>query len=413
MRSDLHLALYIALALFGAGTALGWSGLGPTPAGEIARHLRYPMLPLSVGPFAALFATLYFCAIADRRAAAAVGAAGIAAGVAHLALFGVPRFEGIERVYPVLTFALWLGVAGLLALVWRAVRGADADARRIARDALLGCVFILLWSAFLNTFFQATIELHPATYDAVLYRFEATLGFQPAALAARAVAGAPAVGDALDALYDYQTFGFAALYGLTLRRRAAPPVNLLLVWALGAACAFAAFHALPAAGPQYLLGARFPLDLPPLAAVPDARTAVQPWPRDGIPALHVGWAIVFWAYARVIGWRRIALACLVALALTAVAALARGEHYLIDLVVTVPFVAAVLTASLRRVSWREPRKRRVVLAGLGAWIMWILALRYGLRAFEAAPGLAWFAIAATLVLGVALYRAFFRLAAAR
>jgi hypothetical protein len=413
MRSDLHLALYIALALFGAATALGWSGLGPTPAGEIARHLRYPMLPLSVGPFAALFATLFFCAIADRRAAAAVGAAGIAAGVAHLALFGVPRIEGIERVYHVLAFALWLGVASLLALVWRAVRGADADARRIARDALLGCAFILLWSAFLNTFLQATIELHPATYDAVLYRFEATLGFQPAAFAARALAGVPALGDGLDALYDYQTFGFAALYGLTLRRRAEPPVNLLLVWAVGAACAFAAFHALPAAGPRYLLGARFPLDLPPLAAVPEGRTAVQPWPRDGIPALHVGWAIVFWAYARASGWRRIARACAAVLALAVVTALARGEHYLVDLVVTAPFAAAVLMASLRKVPWAEPDKRRAVLAGFAAWLAWILALRYGLKAFEAVPGLAWLAIAATLALGVVLYRTFFRRAAAR
>ncbi|HSD55445.1 MAG TPA: phosphatase PAP2 family protein [Burkholderiales bacterium] len=411
MRSDLRAALYIALALFGVGMALGWVGLGPTPAGEILRHLRYPMLSLSAGPFAALFATVFFCAIADRRAVATVGAAGVAGALGHLAIYGIPQVEGIERVYCVLTFALWLGAASLAALGWLAWRGAET--RRAAREALAGCFFILLWSAFLSTYLQATIELHSTTYDAMLYRFEATLGFQVAPRAARAVAGAPAARDVLDAIYDYQTFGYAALYGLTLRRRAEPPVDVLLVWAVGAACAFAAHHLLPAAGPRYLLGERFPDNLPALAAVPDARTAVQPWPRDAIPALHVAWAIVFWAYARVAGWRWIARACLAALALIVVAALARGEHYLIDIVVTVPFVAGVLGACLRNVSWLDRSKRLVVASGFGLWLAWVAALRFGLKAFETAPGLAWLAIAVTLYLSVSLYRTFFRLAAAR
>jgi len=137
---------------------------------------------------------------------------------------------------------------------------------------------------------------------------------------------------------------------------------------------------------------------------------VSPWPRAAIPALHVGWAIVFWAYARVVGWRWIARACLVALALTVLAALARGEHYLVDLVVTVPFVAAVLTACLRKVSWRDPRKRLVVAAGFGVCLAWIAALRSGGKIFESVPGLAWLALAATLLYSAWLYRVFFRLA---
>lgn len=412
MRSDLRLALYTALALFAVATALGALGLGPTPAAEIVRHLRYPLLSLSVGPFAALFATVFFCAIADRRAAASVGAAGVAAAVAHLALFGVPQLEGIEPAYFVLTFALWLGVASLAALAWRALRGADGDTRRTARAALAGCLFILLWCAFLNTFLQATIELHPRTYDAMLYRFEATLGFQAAPFVARRTAGAPAAAGLLEAVYDYLTFGFAALYGLTLRRRAHPPVNLLLAWAVGGACAFIAYHLLPASGPRYLLGALFPDRLPPLEAVRATPSTVMPWPRTAMPAMHAGWALILWAYARLLGWRWIERACLAVLALTLAAALAKGEHYLIDLVVAAPFSAAVLATSLRKVSWTEPRKRRIVLAGFGAWLAWILALRYGLQAFESVPGLAWLAIAATLWLGAALYGTLFRIAAA-
>jgi hypothetical protein len=315
----------------------------------------------------------------------------------------------MEHVYYVLVVALWLGVASVVVLGWLALRG-DADVRRTARAALGGCLFIVLWCTFLTSYLQATITLHPTTFDALLYRFDATLGFQAAPLAARALAGAPVARDLLDSMYDYQSFGYAALYGITLRRRAEPAANLLLVWALGAACAFAAYQLLPAAGPRYLLGERFPDHLPPLDAVPDARTAVPPWPRDAIPALQVGWAIVFWAYARMIGWRWIARACLAALALIVLAALARGEHYLVDVVVTVPFVAAVLTACLRKVSWRDPRKRLVVVSGFGVWLAWIVALRLGLKGFESVPALAWIAIAATLASSVWLYRVFFQLA---
>lgn len=414
MRSDLRLALFLALGLFAVGMVLGAAGLAPTPVAEAWRFLGYPSLPLSVGPFAALLATVFFCAIADRRAVATAVLAGLAGAAAHLALYGMPSLEGLggmARVYAVLTVALWLGVASVAVLGWLALRG-DTDARRAARAALAGCVFIVLWSAFLTTYLQATVALHPTTFDALLYRFDATLGFQAAPLAARAVAGAPAARDLLDAIYEYQTFGYAALYGITLRRRAEPAANLLLVWAVGAACAFAAYHLLPAAGPRYLLGARFPDELPPLNAVPDARTAVPPWPRDAIPALHVGWAIVFWVYARASGWPWIARLCLAALVLVATAALVRGEHYLVDLVVTLPFFAAVLAMSLRKVSWRDPHKRLVVASGTGLWLAWVAALRFGVKGFESVPGLAWLALAATLVCSAWLYRTLFRLARA-
>jgi hypothetical protein len=76
----------------------------------------------------------------------------------------------------------------------------------------------------------------------------------------------------------------------------------------------------------------------------------------------------------------------------------------------VPFVAAVLTACLRKVSWRDPRKRLVVVSGFGVWLAWIVALRLGLKGFESVPALAWIAIAATLASSVWLYRVFFQLA---
>ena len=410
MHSDLRLALKIALGLFGAGMVIGWIGLGPTPVAQILGHLRSESLPLSVGPFAVFFAAVFFCAVTERRALLMVAAAGLVAGVAHLALHGVPPLQGMTALYYVVLFGLWLGIASLAALAWLAWRGADADARRTARDALAGCLFIALWSAFLYSYLQATVVLHPTTFDAPLHRFDATLGFQASPLAARWVAGAPPVAGLLDLVYEYLALGYAALYGLTLRRRGNPPVNLLLVWALGGVCGFIAYHLLPAAGPRYLFGALFPNSLPPVEAVPATPTIVMPSPRNAMPSLHTGWAIILWAYARLFGSRWIERACLAGLALTLAATLAKGEHYLIDLVVAMPFIAAVLTASLRKVSWDDPRKRLAVVSGFGVWLAWIVALRFGLKAFESVPGLAWLAVAATVYHGASLYRTFFRLA---
>ena len=410
MRSDLRLAVGIALGLFGLGMVIGWVGLAPSPLDEILRHFRVEHLAPSVGPFALFFFIMLVCAVRDRRTLTAVVAAGALAGAAHLALHPAPPTAGPWWLYCIVAFGLWLGLASLVAFYWIGWRGADTENRRTARDALLGGLFIVLWSAFVFTYLRTTLALHPATFDAMLYRFDGTLGFQPSAVVAKWATGLPPTLDVLEAVYECMAFGYAVVYGLTLRRRVQPPINLMLIWAVGGMLGFLAYHLYPAAGPRYLFGASFPHALPPVEAVPSAPTIVVPTPRNAMPSLHVGWLIILWVYARLLGSRWIDRACALVLGLTVLATLAKGEHYLIDLVVAVPFFAAVLAISLRSVPWDDPRKRGVVAAGLGLWFAWIVALRFGLGVFEAVPGLSWVAIAGTLYWGVLLYRSFFGLA---
>ena len=120
LHPDLRLAVNIALGLFAFGMFAGWLGLGPTPLGQMLGHLRSPSLPLAVGPFAVFFATIFFCAIDHRATVAAVLAAGIAGGSAHLLINGVPSLAGIKALYFVLVLGLWLGGASLLGLGWLA-----------------------------------------------------------------------------------------------------------------------------------------------------------------------------------------------------------------------------------------------------------------------------------------------------
>ena len=90
--------------------------------------------------------------------------------------------------------------------------------------------------------------------------------------------------------------------------------------------------------------------------------------------------------------------------MTVLATLSTGEHYLVDLVVALPLVVAVQALCTRVVGWDERARRDAVLWGLGLTLLWIEALRFGLRAFVGIPGLSWVAVLATIAASVALYR---------
>jgi predicted membrane-bound spermidine synthase len=304
---------------------------------------------------------------------------------------------------------LWLGAASLVALAWRARRSANLDERNNARAALIACLFIVLSGSCPATYLHATILLHPTAFDGVLYRFDGTLGFQASAVAARAAAAAPPTLAMLDFVYDYVGLWFAAVFGLTLRRRANPPVDLLYLWAL-CGLGLVAYQFFPASGPAYAFGNGFPNALPAAERVLGEAGLVTPAPRNAMPSLHTAWVFALWAYSRLLGVKWVERVCLGVLALTLAATLAKGEHYLIDLVVALPFAVALLAASLRAVSWHDSRKRSIVLAGLGVWLAWIVGLRLGLGLFESVPGLSWLAVIATLYHGALLQRRFFALA---
>jgi hypothetical protein len=81
--------------------------------------------------------------------------------------------------------------------------------------------------------------------------------------------------------------------------------------------------------------------------------------RNCLPSLHVTWAILLWRAAKP-GWKRWAMALFVLL--TAISTLTTGEHYLIDLIVALPY-AACWSLAIRRESGAqslEGRSRMVI-----------------------------------------------------
>ncbi|HME07722.1 MAG TPA: phosphatase PAP2 family protein, partial [Bryobacteraceae bacterium] len=121
-------------------------------------------------------------------------------------------------------------------------------------------------------------------------------------------------------------------------------------------------------------------------------------PRNAIPSMQATWALlVWWSAWRLNWWARIVATLF--LVLTLLSALGSGDHYVVDLVVAVPFTLGVEGLC---------RRRGYAAAGLGFGLTlgWFILLRSGFRL--PAPGLGWLLVAGTIltcvVFQIPLYR---------
>ncbi len=104
-------------------------------------------------------------------------------------------------------------------------------------------------------------------------------------------------------------------------------------WLIGGLMCFVGFALFPAVGPAHYNWA--------------AHSAL-PAPRNCVPSMHMTWSLLIAIMARD---RRLKFAFWVFAALTAFATIAIGEHYLIDLIVAVPFTSAIRSSA----EWLESR----------------------------------------------------------
>ena len=104
-------------------------------------------------------------------------------------------------------------------------------------------------------------------------------------------------------------------------------------WLIGGLMCFVGFALFPAVGPAHYDWA--------------AHSAL-PAPRNCLPSMHMTWALLIAIMARD---RRLKFAFWIFAALTGFATIAIGEHYLIDLVVSVPFTFAIRSSA----EWIESR----------------------------------------------------------
>ncbi len=136
---------------------------------------------------------------------------------------------------------------------------------------------------------------------------------------------------------------------------------------------------------------------------------VRPFPRNGMPSMHFGWmlaATIVWFQMDTRPWSRAVLALMTSC--VAMATLYLGEHYVIDLIVAVPFVLGAIALFTSSVPWSAPERWRTVALGFGCWLAWVLLLRTQIVFFIEHVWACWLLIAATVAVVAAQARALSR-----
>jgi hypothetical protein len=322
----------------------------------------------------------------SRKHLLAAVAAGAGYGAAY-ALLGTLFGGGAVQVATGLGAFLGLGSLTVmsLAMVWTDARTYVAQLRR----ALVLPVFSLIAGVSMN----AVTKAQPPAYDFYLYAFDSALGITPGALVARLFDALPWLGISASVTYSLLLL-FPTLYDAWGLRRGVRS-SLMTAFVVGGVCGFIFYQICPGLGPVYIFGSRFPAHLPAPGQF-DLAMYRGAGARNAMPSMHMTWALLVWWSA----WELTPLARFIAscfAALTFLATLGFGEHYLVDLIVAVPF--ALLIEAI--CAFRRDRKTALGAGAvaLALTVSWLLLLRTPLVA-QLPIGACWTMVAGTIAITV-------------
>jgi len=336
---------------------------------------------------------LFLAARQGRTRTAMVSALG--AAFAGVIVWG--RFEDTPALLVQIMGAL--GLASLLvlgcSLAWRGREREPAAYRALLPGAAL--TFMILGAMYsLN---MASL-LHEKTLDLYAYAFDGCLGFQPSFELGRIMYRHAWVFTLVKMTYEGIVIAMAAVYAGYMRRREKPIWELIEMLFAPAIVGYLFFSVFPVCGPRYAFPSYFPNSYLPYSVLPQLvleRISVPiMFPRNGVPSLHLTWALVIWLNAR--GLPRWARAAALALVLaTAFDTLTTGEHYLFDLVVALPFTLSMQACMVRTVSFRKRERWLPALVGAILFLAWLAIGRFGFHWMATSRLLTWSLVAASSV----------------
>ena len=283
---------------------------------------------------------------------------------------------------PVVTTGAYIGIVGVLALVWRSPRDKNAPLMLLRCFAFLGmgsCITLLL---VLNA------RLAAWKLDLYLYSLDLKLaGFAPSFwLAASKFQAFMRPTELL--IYYALPFATAAVYAGHIRWGGPRAVNFALIVFGNMLIGYAAYLFYPAAGPAYAFPNEFPRVTPILSGLHPQWLAA---PANAMPSLHLSSALLIWWNSR--HWRRARYLALAFLGLTVLATIGLGEHYCTDLIVAVPYALCIQALGTRR-----PLRMTCLLTGLSMTVAWLVLLRYGFSLLTASSALLRIGAAATVLI---------------
>jgi hypothetical protein len=326
-------------------------------------------------------------------------AALIAAAVFSLCQAFFPQGIGVAGPSPNL-YAGMLGRGSLLVLGWRTIWASPEERRRLLRISLIpvGIVLFVLASLVVLNLTSGRSQV----LDSYLYVFDGSLGFQPSFVLGQFFERYKPAAELARTAYLALPLVFAlACAGYLKYGSPWPPLGIL---ASAGVLGYLLYFVFPATGPLYVRGASFPGSPHTFATLreihPHAIALAVRVPRNAMPSLHMAWALLLWFNCR--PFSRIARGfTLLYVALTVVATLGTGEHYLADLAVAVPFSVAV------QALWtpaERPTRYIVLASATSLTLIWLMVLRYGSGVFLVSPVIPWACVVVSTASSLALER---------
>ena len=181
MNPDLRLSWKILLPLLLFAEALAATGIAQSPHEQIQALANAPERMLMAGFLLAHIHFLHAMSRPGWREYALTAVAGLVLFGAYFVL--EPSMPGRAWRDMAVLLGGCLGTATLGAFALRALAAAEASRAR-ARELLTFTLLFYLFGCVGSFYLDLTSALHPATYDAIAFRIDATLGFQPSTVAA-------------------------------------------------------------------------------------------------------------------------------------------------------------------------------------------------------------------------------------
>ena len=271
--------------------------------------------------------------------------------------------------------------SSILMLVWKLV----------AKNAPVGWQHMLfppLWSVGSTFVLGVSASLLPITLDRYLYAVDGSFGFQASFLGARLLLANPWLLRTCALCYFNLPVAMNVMYLLLHVRAGERDANRFIQFAIYLAIAGTSLYFLcPAVGPSGAFAGDFPYRVPQASVIPVSMPMAA---RNCMPSMHTAWILcLLWCAPPMGRWFNAILWAFAAF--TLLYALSAGGHYLVDLIVAVPFTLAVRSAFRRE--WKSP----VLVANGSIVVFWFAALRYGVELLTSSPGVLYGLTAVTLL----------------
>ena len=265
--------------------------------------------------------------------------------------------------------------------------------------ATVSAVLLLTVESIAATVMLYNEKLHPKTLDLLLYSFDGSLGMQFSFLMGRAFARWPLFKSVSMLFYEWLPVAMTLICARHIAARTDKALSVITAIVATGPIGVVFYNLFPALGPGIVPQLGFPFHLLTRAQTMNLALVeiAVPGPRNAIPSLHMAWVLLIWWYSRGLSWwtRAIALSFLI---FTVTSTLGSGQHYVVDLVVGLPFAVFLESLCSLHLPWTDRRKILALTWGLGATLAWLALLRFTTPLFWISPIVPWGLILATIVL---------------